>query len=205
VQASLSRFEPQSDIACFNAAASGTTMQIGDDARDVLAAARTLADASGGVFDVSLGTGGDGWRCAGATLTKLAPGVRLDLGGIGKGHAVDRAVDILVATGVAGGWVNAGGDLRAFGAAAVDIDLRDEVAGGVHRFATLADGAFATSRLADTQGCVRHVSVAAPLCLWADALTKLVVVTGEARHPLLAGFGAQAWVHAVSAAPAGER
>ena len=35
----------------------------------------------------------------------------------------------------------------------------------------------------------RHASVAAPECLWADALTKIVIASGDARHPLLARFG----------------
>jgi thiamine biosynthesis lipoprotein len=40
-----------------------------------------------------------------------------------------------------------------------------------------------------------HASVAAPLCLWADALTKVVAASGDARHPVLAHYGAQAWLH----------
>ncbi len=91
--------------------------------------------------------------------------------------------------------MNAGGDLRAFGAAEVPIDLRDETGGGVRRFATLADGAFATSCIADARGNARHASVAAPCCLWADALTKIVVASGDAIDPLLARFGARAWLH----------
>jgi FAD:protein FMN transferase len=41
-------------------------------------------------------------------------GLALDLGGIGKGYAADRAADVLHAAGVRG-LVNAGGDLRAAG------------------------------------------------------------------------------------------
>ncbi|HJV97433.1 MAG TPA: hypothetical protein VJ608_15425, partial [Albitalea sp.] len=40
-----------------------------------------------------------------------------------------------------------------------------------------------------------HASVAAPLCLWADALTKLVAISGDTSHPLLATYAAQAWLH----------
>jgi thiamine biosynthesis lipoprotein len=39
------------------------------------------------------------------------------------------------------------------------------------------------------------VSVAAPRCLWADALTKIVAISGDAAHPLLARHGAKAWQH----------
>jgi thiamine biosynthesis lipoprotein len=40
-----------------------------------------------------------------------------------------------------------------------------------------------------------HVSVAAPLCLWADALTKIVAASGDPAHPLLARHDARAWLH----------
>ena len=43
------------------------------------------------------------------------PNVRLDFGGFAKGIAVDYAIKLLQDARVAGGMVNAGGDLRAFG------------------------------------------------------------------------------------------
>ncbi len=190
IEVGLSRFAASSEIFRFNAAAAGECIDIGADTRRVLTAAEELRDASDGLFDVSLDSGATGWRCDATGLHKLDEGVRLDLGGIGKGYAVDRAVAALVASGARAGWVNAGGDLRVFGEMAVPIDLRDEASGGVRRFATLADGAFATSRLG--RG---HASVAAPECLWADALTKIVIARGDASHPLLERFGARAWLH----------
>jgi len=42
-------------------------------------------------------------------------GVELDLGGIAKGHAADRAVALALALGAAGACANLGGDLRADG------------------------------------------------------------------------------------------
>jgi thiamine biosynthesis lipoprotein len=42
-------------------------------------------------------------------------GMRIDLGGIGKGHAVDRAITLLQANGVAHALVSAGGDSRIIG------------------------------------------------------------------------------------------
>ncbi len=56
------------------------------------------------------------WRRRGAVLEKSHPLVQLDLGGSAKGWAVDRAVEILQAHGIQAGLVNAGGDLRVFGA-----------------------------------------------------------------------------------------
>ncbi len=206
VQACLSRFEADSDLARFHALRRGESMTMRAATQQVLAAARELQHASGGAFDISLGSAPDGWRCEGDRLHKLDDAVRLDLGGIGKGHAVDCAVAALIANGCTSGWVNAGGDLRAFGDAELPIHLRDERVGGTRAFASLRDGAFATShsdRHSRSQidaragrGPVRaHVSVAAPLCLWADALTKVVAISGDNAHPLLARFGAQAWLH----------
>ena len=111
----------------------------------MLRAARELQQASDGVFDITLGSGPDGWRLVGRALHKLRDDVCFDLGGIGKGYAVDCAVQALRAQGCAAGWVNAGGDLRAFGAVELPIALRDEARGGARPFALLGDGAFATS------------------------------------------------------------
>ena len=133
--------------------------------------------------------------------------MRLDLGGIAKGQAVDAAVRALRRAGCHAGWVNAGGDLRVFGALALPLRLRDERGGGAHDIGSLSEGAFASSHLgpgcrsqawaptAPPAGPNTQVSVAAPCCLWADALTKIVALTGDAGHPLLARLGARAWLH----------
>ena len=83
---------------------------------DALVAAgydRTFAE----LVDGPLGApspGGGGVRIEG-TRIELDPGVRLDLGGIGKGYAAERAAEIL---GVAGPClVNAGGDIAVRGGA----------------------------------------------------------------------------------------
>lgn len=221
VQACLSRFEPASEVARFNGLAAGEEIEVGAHAQAVLSAAGRLQRESAGLFDVSLGSAPDGWCLEGRRLRKRSPAARLSLDGIAKGHAVDCAVQALRQAGCESGWVNAGGDLRSFGSARVSVQLRDEAGGGVRTFTSVAEGAFATShydarsrcRLAgpatidpappawpQAQAAV-HVSVAAPLCLWADALTKLVALSGDAMHPLLAGFGAQAWLHASPAHP----
>ncbi len=208
VQVCLSRFEAGSDVTRFHALRRGESMPMRPAMRLVLAAAQELQAASAGAFDISLGSAPGGWSCDGDTLRKLSDAVKLDLGGIGKGYAVDCAVQTLLAHGVKAGWVNAGGDLRAFGDADLPVLLRDEACGGVRPFATLRDGALATSHF---DRCSRsqlaggahsrqirapaHVSVAAPLCLWADALTKVVAISGNTSHPLLARFEASAWLH----------
>lgn len=42
-------------------------------------------------------------------------GMKLDLGGIAKGYAVDRAIDILKSKGITSALINAGGDVRVIG------------------------------------------------------------------------------------------
>jgi len=204
VQERMSRFVAGSDVARFAALSVGRSLAIAPETADVLQAAAALQAASGGLFDITQGRAPHGWHCAGRRLHKRAAMAAFDLGGIAKGYAVDCAVQALQRGGCASGWVNAGGDLRAFGAIEVPVLLRDEATGGLRPFARLGDGAFATSHLgagrrsqawAGGRGVQAHASVAAPLCLWADALTKVVAASGDARHPVLAHYGAQAWLH----------
>jgi thiamine biosynthesis lipoprotein len=49
------------------------------------------------------------------TVHFARPGVRVDLGGIGKGHAVDRGIAVLQARGIDHALVTAGGDSRIIG------------------------------------------------------------------------------------------
>ncbi|WP_460763355.1 FAD:protein FMN transferase [Lysobacter fragariae] len=136
----------------------------------------------------------------------------LDLGGIAKGFAVDRAVAALRARGVASGVVNAGGDLRVFGHRSETITVRDPNDPTQSRpLLQLHDGAVATSaayfsvdtagrsalidtRATTTLGHRASVSVCAPRAIWADALTKPVLADGEAVLPLLRRLRAQAVV-----------
>lgn len=203
VQAQLSRFDAKSDIARFHSMPTGASMSVGVHTAAVLAAAQVLREETAGLFDISLGTAPDGWRLDGAVVHKLSANVRLDLGGIAKGYAVDQAIDALMATGCNAGWINAGGDVRVFGDTDLPLAIRDEQEGGVRPFAQLRDGAFATSHFdansrsqaaAATQ-VQAHVSVAAPLCMWADALTKVVAISGDTAHPLLTRYKAEAWIH----------
>ncbi len=212
LQSRLSRFEPGSLIGRFNALDAGDSIALDadadadGDARTVLSAAGQLLSWTEGGFDISLGSGPQAWSVSGGRLCKHAPGVQLDLGGIAKGHAVDAAVERLRALGCVAGWVNAGGDLRSFGAATLTLQLRDEASGGVRDWGRLQDGACATShfapgsrsrlsvtRAAGRGGPARHVSVLAPSCLWADALTK--VAAQDPQHPVLRRCGAQVWLH----------
>ncbi len=201
-QARLSRFESSSVVGRFNATRAPGRIALDADTRALLAAALALRDLSEGLFDITLGSGPRSWSLEGDALVKHRAGVTLDLGGIGKGHAVDLGIRALRAAGCTGGWVNAGGDLRCFGGASLALMLRDETHGGTRPWARLQDGACATSHyaagsrsaLAGRRAATRHLSVVAPRCLWADALTK--VAAHDREHPVLTAFGASAVWHA---------
>jgi thiamine biosynthesis lipoprotein len=216
VEHALSAFEAGSDVGRFGLAPAGAVLVVTPDTARVLRAAAELRLASGGLFDVSQGTGPDAWSLSeepgGPRLRKQTAGVRLDLGGIGKGHAVDQAFEALASAlarvqGDVACWVNAGGDLRVTGVA-LPVHLRDEREGGARPWLVLREGALATSRFGPgaraqlaggPAGLEAHVSVAAPSCLWSDALTKVVAGTGRVDHPLLARHGATGWLHSTGA------
>lgn len=148
----------------------------------VVAAAADLCARSGGTFDAARGDGG-----------------AVDLSGIAKGFAVDRAVDALKAAGVARGIVNAGGDLAVFGDEEVEVGVRDPAQPGrLAALVRLGNEAFASSGKAidpttgELTAAIDGASVRAPTCMMADALTKVVGVSGEAALPLLREFGAAA-------------
>ena len=104
------------------------------------------------------------------------------------------------------GCVNAGGDLRAFGAPAWPVILRDPRAPQrAHSRLWLQEESMATSaayfsrqhaggrpvsalldgRSGEALADERSVSVRAPLCAAADALTKVVMASGDPHHPAL--------------------
>ena len=134
----------------------------------------------------------------------------VDLGGIAKGFAVDKAVEHLVTSGITHGVVNAGGDIRAFGDREEPIHVR--LPQDPHRLKPilmLSNRAIATSApyfsktlykgaeispLVD--GITRlpylfdeSISVTAPTAMVADALTK-VFINPMADLSLLKEFGA---------------
>ncbi len=106
----LSRFLPNSDVARVSRLAAGENTRVGPDTFECLAIARHVFDLTGGAFDVSLGTGlpsldldPDGLRVRATTA-----GVQIDLGGIGKGYAVDRMAELLEEWGLEQAIVHGG-------------------------------------------------------------------------------------------------
>lgn len=221
-----------SDVSRMNRMAATYPVTVHPETLVVLRAACRLSAATGGLFDITMAPAlvrrGLLPRPAGAPAPdplarwsdiRFLSGGRvrfrrplwLDLGGIAKGFAVDRAIEALRATGVAEGCVNAGGDLRLLGTRRQEIAIRVPGQPGIACPAVqLADAAVASSAgyfHEDAQrGCPQivfrsasrarfdSVSVIAPECMPADALTKVVLGAPNGLRALLAAYDAEALV-----------
>ena len=167
LEALLSRFRPESELSRLNAEGS---IEPGDDLLSVVRLALAAREYTAGRFDPTLHDAlvaagydrsfealehsgpvdppsgpvrGGGRIWVRGRRLELEPGVRLDLGGIGKGYAVDRAVELLAPLGPA--LVNAGGDLAVSGIPAGGLwPVAVELPAGSITLG-LAQGALATS------------------------------------------------------------
>ena len=105
----LSRFVPNSDIARINHLQPGESTRVSASTHECLAIARHMFDLTGGAFDVSIGTGLPSLELHEDLVVRATTGgVRLDLGGIGKGYAVDRMAEVLEEWGVKRALVHGG-------------------------------------------------------------------------------------------------
>ena len=223
----MSFHDPQSELSRLNREAGHTPQTVHPWTWAVLRRALRIAEASDGLFDITVapllvregllpGSADASLQCGNWRHIVLMPDcavfvarpMLLDLGGIAKGFAVDRAIHELKRRNCTQGVVNAGGDLRRFGSVPQPIHLRRR--DGLVQVAELRCGALATSapyaghaeRLAQPLGCIfdprtqrawngsGSVMVAAPSCLIADAFTKVAALVGPDCGPLLARFGA---------------
>jgi thiamine biosynthesis lipoprotein len=93
----LSRFRPNSDVTRINHLAAGESTPVTPTTMECLVIARHMFDLTGGAFDISIGTGLASLELDPGAFSVRAtePGVRIDLGGIGKGYAVDRMAELL--------------------------------------------------------------------------------------------------------------
>jgi thiamine biosynthesis lipoprotein len=93
----LSRFVGNSDISRINGLSTGESTPVCVETMECLQLARLMYEETHGAFDISLGTGFETLAIASSafTVTATAGSVRLDLGAIGKGYAVDRVADVL--------------------------------------------------------------------------------------------------------------
>jgi thiamine biosynthesis lipoprotein len=106
----LSRFQPNSDITRINQLAAGAHTRVTQSTLECLVIARHMFELTGGAFDVSIGTGLASLEIDPDELVVRAStsGVRVDLGGIGKGYAVDLVAELLEDWGLERSLVHGG-------------------------------------------------------------------------------------------------
>lgn len=145
IHALMSYHDANSDVSRINRFAHARAVPVDEHTWYVLAAARDMAEASGGLFDITIAptlaqlgylprhagfpkpSGQGDWRhieLLPGRQVKLTRRLHIDLGGIAKGYAVDLAICALQDAGMHAGRVNAGGDLRVFGDAPQRIHVR---------------------------------------------------------------------------------
>lgn len=204
----LSIFNPESDVSKINSLAINTTIRIHPSTYNVIKKAQEFCNISKGVFDCA-------YNSTNATSLDivvlpahkvyLKKQLTLDLGGIAKGYIVDDTVRFLKKMGIESGMVNAGGDLRCFGSFAPDLWARLPDATHLKFIPNSEKKAIATSIVGQknqaSQGYWNGVTkqpfkkpfqviIAAPTCVTADALTKIVGLMGELSLPILKKYRA---------------
>ncbi len=136
----LSRYNADSEVSRLSQSTNGGEVSL--PTAEVLTLGLEISRKSGGAFDMTLGRLKSLWAfdkeaptlpsaaelsaalsgigpkalaLEGQQLRKANPQLQLDLGGIAKGYAVDRAIAILKQHGVSNAAVNAGGDMYLLG------------------------------------------------------------------------------------------
>jgi len=138
----MSPFKPDSELSKINQQASGHPVTISAELFSLLEKSEYYSKLTQGAFDISFSSVGYlyDYRAhkrpnesqkknltaqinyqsirldkSKKTVKFDSSKIRIDLGGIAKGHAVDRCIDILINHGIKNAFVNAGGDSRVIG------------------------------------------------------------------------------------------
>jgi len=141
----MSDYKSDSEISEVNRNGAKTAVQVSQSTYEVLQRSIEFSKLTDGAFDVTVGPLVDLFRIAkdkqtpptedeisqakskvgfeklklddqNRTVQFTVEGMRLDLGGIAKGYAVDKAIEAMQTCGAVGGMVDIGGDIRCFGA-----------------------------------------------------------------------------------------
>lgn len=219
IECRYSRYLPDSDLSVINhVAALGGSIELDEETVGLLEIAFASYSKSDGMFDITSGLLRKAWdfksqrlpeqTCLNsllprigldkvvlrhATLTFAVPGMELDLGGLAKEYAADRAAEICLANGIDGGLINLGGDIRVIGphpdGSPWRIGIQDpfdrrEIAISVE----LLRGALATS--GNYERCIeigghRYSHILNPKTGW--SVDGLASVSVKADHCLVAG------------------
>ncbi len=142
IDRSMSTYKPDSEISRINRDAAKNPVTISAELLDIIAKGIEMSRLTHGAFDITYASVGQLYdyragvrpdeKQIAATLPAISyrfveldlvertvffarQGVRIDLGGIAKGYAVERGAGILRAQGIAHGLVSAGGDSRVLG------------------------------------------------------------------------------------------
>lgn len=227
----MSFHEPGSDISRLNREGSVRPIDVHPYTLDVLREAQGISAATNGCFDISIGAELAAWdmlprpaaesplpegcwrdiEICSDSRVRFRRRVWIDLGGIAKGYAVDRATNCLREWGAVHAVVNAGGDIRVHGEESEQIRLAPDSPVDPIPVLQLADGSVASSSRQSRHNPVRgphvhgvtrspappdrFVCVAAERCVIADALTKVVMAEGESTLEILRQFEASAHFH----------
>lgn len=139
----LSTWIQASELSQVNAAAGQHPVAIGPETLDLVLRSLEMAGLTEGGFNIAIGPAVEAWSVTDrqripshAELQSLKPlvdwatiqvdrqtrtiflpkpGMRIDVGGIGKGYAADRAVEVMRKMGAQGGVVALSGDIKTFG------------------------------------------------------------------------------------------
>lgn len=234
----MSFHQDGSDVSRLNRQACRGAVNIHPWTFEVLESAQRFAALSDGCFDISTGAELVRWKLlpqpAGVVLppegswhdielrsdrkVRFHRPLWIDLGGIAKGYAVDRAIGCLRRLGAPACLVNAGGDLRTSGGdpELIALTLRMPVSYSHVPVIELREGSIASSRSGQrhrgwrggglrgphVDGLTRRpaprnrfVCVLAESCMTADALTKIVIAKGTECANLLRRCDAEAHIH----------
>jgi thiamine biosynthesis lipoprotein len=229
IDETMSVYKPTSEVSQVNALAAQQPVKISADLFGLLSTAIEYSRITEGAFDITYASVGYMYDfrarqrpseqqiqaalpainyrhllldAASSTVRFSQPGVRIDLGGIAKGYAVDRGIEILQARGFTHALVNAGGDSRVigdrFGKAWIIGIRHPDHPGQVIIRLPLTNTAFSTSgdyeRYFDEDGVryhhiidphtghsaskVRSATVIAPTATRTDGLSKTAFVLG---------------------------
>jgi thiamine biosynthesis lipoprotein len=198
LDALLSNFKPTSELSEVNRAAAKGPVRVTPEFFRFLETADYYRRETWGAFDITLGRGRLSLDPRKFTAEFTEPDVKLDPGGIGKGLACDRAIEILKAAGITSALVHAGmSTINALGAppgqdgweikvrsplakdvAVLTVRLKDE---SLSTSATYEKGRHIidprTRRPAETK--VTSASAFAPTGVESDALTKCFFILGR--------------------------